>query len=124
MECCFVLGMDVDITPVLEEGKMDILECRLELRAKKCQILATNDKHMILGAPTCISMAVVKRKFMLALKEITMRIMKDTTGRYNKNKYKNAKELILELNINYTTGLPCHKYKEGEERPNNGRRAF
>ena len=61
VECYFGLGMDVSIIQVLEEGEMDILLCGLKLRVKKCQVLATHDKHMFLGAPNCIPTTVVKK---------------------------------------------------------------
>ena len=61
VEGSFILGMNVDIRQVLENGEIDLLELGLELKVKKCQILSTHDKHMVLGAPTSVPVAILKR---------------------------------------------------------------
>ena len=85
VEGTFMLGMDVDIRQVLENGERDLLELGLELKVKKCQIMSTHDKHMVLGAPTSIPVAVLKRQFVLAIKASEARILSDVTERHDKS---------------------------------------
>ena len=47
----FIVDMDADIRKS-KEGKMNIRECGMEPTVKKCQMLATHNKHIILGTPT------------------------------------------------------------------------
>ena len=116
--------MGADTIKTIKDGEMDTRECRMELTVKRCQILATHNKHMILGAPTCVPVPVMTRQFNIVLKSSEERILQDALGRYNKNLHGGDKWIYFELIITYPSRLPFKKYGKGEDRPNNGRRAF
>ena len=57
---CLILGMNVDIAPVIDEDELSILEHGVELKAKHCQVLETHDKHILMGTSTSLSLSGVK----------------------------------------------------------------
>ena len=117
VEGTFMLGLDVDIRQVLENGEMDVLELGLELKIKKRQILSTHDKHMVLGTPTSIPVAVLKRQRVLAIHAREARTLSEVTGRYNKSNHAGKKDIEFEVVTGYPTGPRYRKYEEGYKDP-------
>ena len=79
---------------------------------------------MVLGTPTSIPVAVLKRKLVLAIQASEARILSDVTGRHGKSNHAGKKEIEFEVVTGYPTGMPYRKYEEGEQRPSNGRKVF
>ena len=79
---------------------------------------------MVLGTPTIIPVAVLKRQLVLAIKASEARILSDVIERHDKSNHAGKKEIEFEVVTGYPTGMPYRKYEEGEQRPNNGRNAF
>ena len=66
VDLCMVMGMDVEIDPLLEEWRMDLSEKRIEIRKKPGQIVHACDKWMTIGVPTGVPTPIIEKQLMKA----------------------------------------------------------
>ena len=78
-----IIGMDVEIEPRLVDWRTDLEERGVIIRKKPGQIINTFDNYMLLGTPTPLPEAVVKRGLTKAFNEVEERVRKDELGVYD-----------------------------------------
>ena len=62
VDLCMVIGIDIEIEPLLEEWRMDLLERGIKIRKKPGPLVHTCDKWMTLGVPTGILTSMAERQ--------------------------------------------------------------
>ena len=124
VELCMIIGMDEEIVPTLEAWEMDLAEKGIEIKEKKCQLLNTHDKHMILGCPTSLPPSLVARQCKAAFEEAEKKIREDKQGLYDQSLHATKEPLEFAILKRYPTGMPWVVIKEGENRPDSGRMVF
>ena len=124
VELCMIIGMDKEIVPTLEAWEMDLAEKGIEIKEKKCQLLHTHDKHMILGCPTSLPPLLVERQCKAAFEDGEKKIKGNKQGLYDQSLHAKNEPLQFAILKRWPTGLPWTNTQEGETRIDSGRMVF
>ena len=91
---------------------------------KTGQIIHSFDNFMVLGAPTPVPTALVKRQLTKVFDEAKDRARKDELGLYDKSLHDTEEPIQFSVIKRYPSGVPWVPLKNNEVRPNNGRMVF